>query len=72
MTDAELANILSILEICFIGDGAHANRIKKIISNSGHNYKLIEHDRELDLHRQIDVLNSDIIFIQCRKNNIMD
>ena len=72
VTDAELANILSILEICFIGDGAHANRIKKIISNSGHNYKLIEHDRELDLHRQIDVLNSDIIFISSPNNTHID
>ena len=70
--DAELSNAMSVLEICFIGNGSHANRIKKIISNIGHNFKLIEHDRTLDLHLQTDVLNSDIIFITSPNNTHID
>jgi len=70
--DAELVNAMSVLGICFIGNGSHANRIKKIISNTGHNFKLIEHDRNLDLDRQPDVMNSDIIFITSPNNTHID
>ena len=70
--DAELANPMSVLGICFIGNGSHAKRIKKIISNTGHNFNLIEHDRNLDLDCQPDVLNSDIIFITSPNNTHID
>jgi predicted dehydrogenase len=70
--DVEFANAMSILGICFIGNGSHANLIKKIISNIGHNFKIIEHDRALDLHHQIDVLQSDIIFITSPNNTHVD
>jgi predicted dehydrogenase len=70
--DVELSNAMSVLEICFIGNGSHANRIKKIISNIGHNFKFIEHNRTLDLHLQTDVLNCDIIFITSPNDTHID
>ena len=59
---------MHVLEVCFIGNGSHSDRIKKIISNSGYNFKLIEHDRGVDLDRQPGVLNSDIIFLTSPNN----
>ena len=70
--DVELASKLSVLGICFIGNGSHASRIKKIIYNAGYKFKLIEHDRALDLHLQKDVLSSDIIFITSPNNTHVD
>ena len=59
---------MAFLDICFIGNGSHANCIKKIISNIDNNFNFIEHDRTLDIDQQPDVLNSDIIFITSPNN----
>ena len=54
---------MSLLDVCFIGNGSHANRIKNVFSNIKIDFNFIEHDRTLDIDQQPDVLNSDIIFI---------
>jgi predicted dehydrogenase len=51
------------VNICFIGNGSHAERIKIIISNMEISYDLVEYDRVADIEQQANVLNSDIIFI---------
>jgi len=68
----ELANAMPSLEVCFIGNGSHASRIKKIISNIDHNFKIVSHDRTLSLDQQPHVLNSDIIFITSPNNTHSD
>ena len=72
MFDVGFAETMSVLRICFIGNGSHADRIKKIISDLGSNFTLIEHDRSVDLDQQPDVLNSDIIFITSPNNTHID
>ena len=72
MIDVEFAEAMSVLGICFIGSGSHSDRIKKIISNIGHKFNLIEHDRTLDLDQQPDVLDCDIIFITSPNNTHID
>ena len=64
----ELANTMSLLDVCFIGNGSHANRIKNVLSNIKIDFNFIEHDRTLDIDQQPDVLNSDIIFITSPNN----
>ena len=54
---------MSLLDVCFIGNGSHANRIKNVFSNIKIDFNFIEHDRTLDIDQQPDLLNSDIIFI---------
>jgi predicted dehydrogenase len=63
---------MAFLDICFIGNGSHANRIKKIISNIESNFNFIEHDRKVNLELQPDVLNSDIIFITSPNHTHID
>ena len=63
---------MSLLDVCFIGNGSHANRIKNVFSNIKIDFNFIEHDRTLDLDRQTDVLNRDIIFITSPNNTHID
>jgi len=63
---------MAVLDICFIGNGSHANRIKKIISNIESNFNFIEHDRKVNLELQPDVLNSDIILITSPNHTHID
>ena len=65
----ELANTMSLLDVCFIGNGSHANRIKNVLSNIKIDFNFIGHDRALDINQQPDVLNSDIIFITSPNNS---
>lgn len=71
MIDVELVNVMSKLDVCFIGNGSHANRIKKILSNFKIDFNFIEHNRTLDINLQANVINSDIIFIISPNNTHM-
>ena len=66
--DQEQANKTSLLNVCFIGKGSHASRIKNILSNINIDFNFIDHDRSLDINQQLDVANADIIFITSPNN----
>ena len=51
------------MDVSFIGDGSHANRIKNILNNLEFDFNYIKHDREVAIQDQINVMNSDVIFI---------
>ena len=54
---------MSVMDVSFIGDGSHAKRIKNILKNLEFDFNYIKHDREVAIQEQINVMNSDVIFI---------
>lgn len=63
---------MSVIDVCFIGDGSHATRIKKILSDLKVDINLIQHNRLIDIIDQTDVVNSNIIFIMSPNNTHID
>lgn len=62
----------SNIRICFIGDGSHAKRIKKSLSNLKINYLCINFDRNKSLINQPDVLSCDAVFLTSPNNTHAD
>jgi predicted dehydrogenase len=60
------------IRICFIGDGSHAKRIKRSLSNLQVNYLCINFDRNKSLINQPDILSCDAVFLTSPNNTHAD
>ena len=51
------------IDICFIGDGSHATRIKQTLSDLSIKFNLVTFDRNKAISSQPEVINCQVIFI---------